>query len=159
MKASLAPVSILLVALAACSSPSAVDGTARGDGASLSQREIAEAEAVARRVAGEQDATVTSASVTARAGTVEDSNTGQPCTSGRELRILLIGDFPHIETTGHPVPPGSPTPDFTVRAMTITADAESGLACLIGLRTGEDGPVQPPVGATPLSVGPRGPAS
>ena len=100
----------------------------------------------------DQGASVSSASVIARPGRVKDSNTGHPCTSGRELQIKLIGKFPHTLTTGHPVFPGSPTPDFTVRAMIITADAESGRACLIGVQTGENGEVKPLSGATMLSV-------
>ena len=73
--------------------------------------------------------------------------------SGREPQIKLIGDFPHAVTTGHPVKPGSPTPDFTVRAMIITADAESGRACLIGVQTAENGEPKPLPGSTILSVG------
>jgi hypothetical protein len=66
---------------------------------------------------------------------------------GRELQVMLIGKFPHTSTLGHPVAPGSPTPDFTVRAMIITVDAESGLACLIGVQTAESGrPSRSPVG-------------
>ena len=72
--------------------------------------------------------------------------------SGRELQIKLIGDFPHAGTTGHPVTPGSPTPDFTVRAMIITADAEPGRACLIGVETAENGEPKPLPGSTNLSV-------
>lgn len=93
-----------------------------------------------------------SASVIVRPRTVQNSNTGHPCTSGRELQITLIGDFPRSVTTGHPVPPGSPAPDFTVRTMTITADAVSGLACLIGVQTAESGEPRPSPGSTILSV-------
>lgn len=95
---------------------------------------------------------MTSASVIARPGTVQDSNTGHPCTSGRELQIRLIGEFPHTVTSGHPVEPGASTPDFTVRALSITADAGSGLACLIGVQTGENGTVKPLPGSTMLTV-------
>jgi hypothetical protein len=119
---------------------------------SLSQDDLAKAEAVARDVITSQGATVTSASVIARSGTVQESNTGHPCTSGRELQIKLIGDFPQTLTTGHPVKPGAPTPDFTVRAMTITADADSGHACLIGVQSAEQGEPEPVPGSTPLTL-------
>jgi hypothetical protein len=36
--------------------------------------------------------------------------------------------------------------------MIITADAESGLPCLIGVQTGENGGPQPLAGGTPLAV-------
>jgi hypothetical protein len=120
---------------------------------SLSRDEIAKAETLARDVIADQGATVTSASVIARRGMVLGGNTGHPCRSGRELLIKLIGEFPQISTTGHAVPPGSPPPDVTVRAMVITADAESGLACLIGVQTAEFGEPEPLPGSTILSVG------
>ncbi|WP_248581251.1 hypothetical protein [Nocardioides sp. InS609-2] len=105
------------------------------------------ADAVAGQVIADQGASVSNASAIAQSGKVADSNTGQPCTSGRVLQIKLIGNFPHTVTTGHPVPPGSPAPDSTVRAMIITADAKSGRACLIGVQTGENGEVKPLPGA------------
>jgi len=126
---------VLVPLLASCSSDQTPHTTPEAHGTSLGPDEVTKAEAVARDVIADQGASVSSASVLARSGKVKDSNTGQPCTSGRELQIKLIGKFPHIVTTGHPVPPGSPTPDFTVRAMIITADAESGRACLIGVQT------------------------
>ena len=143
----------LLPLLAACSAAQSPHTTPEGAGSSLSQDEVAKAEAVARDVIADQGASVTSASVIARPGTVKDSNTGHPCTSGSELQIKLIGDFPHTVTTGHPVKPGSPPPDFTVRAMIIAADAESGRACLIGVQTAENGEPKPLPGSTILSVG------
>lgn len=146
---------VLVPLLAACGSGNTPQATSDGGGTSLSQDEVAKAEAVARQVAEDQGASVSSASVIARSGTVKDSNTGQPCRSGRELEILLIGEFPHAVTTGHPVAPGSPAPDFTVRAMGITVDAETGRACLIGVQTGENGAIKPPAGSTTLSVGQR----
>ena len=139
--------------LVACSAAESPDATPEAAASSLSQDEIAKAEAVAREVIADQGASVDSASVIARSGTVEDSNTSHPCTSGRELRIKLIGDFPRTVTTGHPVKPGSPPPDFTVRAMVITADAESGRACLIGVQTAENGEPKPVPGSTALSMG------
>ena len=115
----------LLPLLAACSATQSPEATPENAGPYLSQDEVAKAEAVARDVIADQGASVTSASAIAQPGTVTDSNTGHPCTSGRKLQIKLIGDFPHTLTTGHPVKPGSPPPDFTVRAMIITTDAES----------------------------------
>ncbi len=119
---------------------------------SISDSDIVTAEAIARDVIADQDATVTSATVVSRAGTVRQSNTGHPCTSGRELRIKLIGDFPHTVTTGHTVKPGEPMPDITVRAVLITADPATGLACLIGVQTAENGEPRPAPGATIISV-------
>ena len=138
--------------LVACSSASTPRAAQQDGGTSLSQDEIAKAEAVARQAIADQGASVSSATVIERPGKVKDSNTGHPCTSGRELQIKLIGKFPHTVTTGHDVPPGSPVPDFTVRAMVITADAESGLPCLIGVQTGENGEPKPLVGGTRLPV-------
>lgn len=143
----------LLVLLVACSAAERPDATPEDATPSLSQEEIAMAEAIAREVIADHGASVDSASVIARPGMVDDSSTGNRCASGRELRIKLIGDFPHTVTTGHPGRPGRPPPDFTVRAMNITADAESGLACLIGVRTPKNSELKPPRGSTALSVG------
>ena len=143
---------VALPLLVACSSAQTPQAAPNGGGTSLSQDEIAKAEAVARQAIADQGASVSSATVIERPGKVNDSNTGHPCTSGRELQIQLIGRFPHTLTPGRPVPPGSPTPDFTVRGMIITADAESGLACLISVQTGENGGPKPLTGGTTLPV-------
>lgn len=143
---------VALPLLAACSSAQTPYAAPNGGGTSLSHHEIAKADAVVRQTIKGQGASVSSATVIERPGKVKDSNTGHPCTSGRELQIKLIGKFPHTVTTGHPVPPGSPTPDFTVRAMIVTADAKSGLVCLIGVQTGENGEPRPLAGGTTLSV-------
>jgi hypothetical protein len=142
---------LFVALLAACSSGQTTDAAPTGGGTSLSRGDIANAEAIARKAIAGQGASVSSATVIERSGQVKDSNTGHPCTSGRELQIKLIGEF-HGVTTGHPVPPGSPTPDFTVRAMVITADVESGLPCLISAQTGEDGGPKPLAGGTQLAV-------
>jgi hypothetical protein len=115
----------------------------------LTDHEYAVALDLARQEIGRDDATVTSATVTLGHGTVTDSNIGYACTSGRLLHILLIGDYPHIVTTGNPVMAGS-TEDFTVHAVVLTADAESGRACLLGVRTSA---VAPEPGAISLPVG------
>lgn len=137
--------------LAACSSAETPRATPVGGEPSLSQDDVTKAVAVARQVIADQGATVSSASAIARSGTTEESNTGYPCTSGRELQIKLIGTFPHAVTTGAGGPTGSPASDSTVRAMIITADAASGRACLISVQTG-NGAVAPLPGGMALSV-------
>lgn len=119
---------------------------------SMSADELAKASALARQEIASQKATIYSATVTASPGKMLDSNTGHPCTSGRLLHIKLIGSFPHTVTTGHPVTPGKPPPDFTVRAATITADAQTGLACLMGVQTRENGEPKPEPNATVLDI-------
>jgi hypothetical protein len=151
VKPSLAALVTLLL-LAACSSAPTPHAAPQDGGTSLSQDQVAKAEAVARQAITDAGASVSSATVIERPGKLKDSKTGHPCTSGRELQIKLIGKFPHTVTTGHPVPPGSPTPDFTVRAMLITADADSGLPCLIGVQTGENGGPKPLAGGTTLPL-------
>ncbi|GEM_PF-7039577 len=92
---------------------------------------------------------VTSATVTVSYGTVTDSNLGYPCMSGRLLNIKLIGDFLHILVS--PMASlGRATPqDLTVHAIALTADAETGRACLMGVQTGD---VAPAPGAVSLPV-------
>ncbi len=124
---------------------------AQATGPSPSQDEVTKAVAVAKQVIADQGATVSSASAIAQAGTIEESNTGAPCTSGRELQIKLIGTFLYAATTGLGGPPESPAPDSTIRAMLITVVAASGRACLIRVQTG-DGPSQPLTGGVSLSL-------
>ena len=119
---------------------------------SLSGDDLVKAEAVARQAIAGRDATITSATVIVRRGEVGDSNTGHPCTSGRELQVKLIGSFPHDVTSGHPVRAGEPTPDFRVHAIIITADADSGEACLISVQDGENGGPKPLPGGPALHV-------
>ncbi len=116
----------------------------------LTDHEYALALDLARQEIGRADATITSATVTLGYGTVTDSNIGYACMSGRLLNILLIGDFPHTITLGLPKLAGETSHDFTVHAFVLTADAESGRACLIGVRTGD---VVPEPGAVSLRVG------
>ena len=97
----------------------------------------------------EEQATLTSATVVLNSGTVTRSNTGHPCTSGHLLQVKLIGDFPHIVTTGDVVPGASPQPDFTGRAVLLTLDAGSGEVCLIGVQVGTP---TPEPGATVLHL-------
>jgi hypothetical protein len=143
---------VLLLLLVACSSVKTPDATPPSRGESLSRNEVARAEVIARQAIADQGASVSSASVIERMGNVEYSNTGHPCTSGRELQIKLIGKFPHTETTGHTWPSGSSPPDFTIRAMIITADSQSGRTCLIEAQTAENGAAQPLPGGLTLPV-------
>lgn len=48
--------------------------------------------------------------------------------------------------------PGEPPPDFTVRAAIISADAKSGLSCLVGVQTRENGEPKPEPPATILDI-------
>lgn len=113
----------------------------------LTDQEYAFARDLVRQEIRQDGAVLTSATVTAGYGQVTDSNIGHPCLSGRLLHIKLIGDFPHIVTTGHPVQPGAPIPDFAVRAVDLTADAKTGRRCLVRVQTGN---VAPAPGAVSL---------
>ena len=140
---------IAVIAILAWAVLSGRGSTTQHNHSPLTDHEYSVALDLARQEIGRDDATVTSATVTVGHGTVLDSNIGYACTSGRLLHILLIGDFPHIVTTGNPMMAGS-TEDFTVHAVVLTADAESGRACLSGVRTGA---VAPEPGAISLPVG------
>jgi hypothetical protein len=108
----------------------------------LSQKDLAVAAAAAQRLLTDPEATVTGATVVRRAGTSRQSNTGHRCTSGHELRIKLIGTFPHWFVSGLPRLPGDPPrADDTVHAVIITADAVSGAPCDIAAQTGAPQPL------------------
>ena len=147
MKRLLVPL-VLVPLLAACASAEMPQANPNASDPALTSAEVAKAVALAKQVIADQGAAVSSAYAIALAGTTEDTNTGYPCTSGRELQIKLIGTFPHAVTTGGG-PTGSPTSDSAVRAMIITADAASGRACLIRVQTG-DGAKEPLTGGTTL---------
>ena len=116
----------------------------------LTEQEYAAAVALARREVTSQDASLTSATATVGNGGVANPNTGHDCVSGRLLHIKLIGTFPHIVTTGHPVENSTAmSEDFTVHAVLLTADAKSGRACLIAVQTGH---VRPDPGAEVLDL-------
>jgi hypothetical protein len=115
---------------------------------SLTDREVNVAVAVARAETEKYAATLTSATATVGEGTVTDPNAGPACTSGTLLHIKLIGTFPTISvgllpTAGAP----SASNDYSVIAVLITADPESGKPCEIGVQTG---PTTPDPGATLL---------
>jgi hypothetical protein len=131
---------VLALALGACTSEATRGG---GTDDSLSDDELAFARAIVQDEASVKGTDISSATAIVRSGTVTDSNVGQPCTSGRLLAVKLIGKFPHIVTTGHPVRRGEHV-DFTVTAVVITADAETGQVCLKGVQTGD---VEPEHGA------------
>jgi hypothetical protein len=129
--------------LGACASgsPSLSGGSdaSRSHGA-LTDREFDVAGALARHEADSDAASVMSATATVGAGTVTDSNTGNQCASGTLLHITLIGDF-NIATGGMPTMANGDVPGGNgVHAVLITADPETGLACLISVRTGNLSP-------------------
>lgn len=103
----------------------------------LTDHEFAVAVAVARGEIERLDlgGLVTSATATVGEGTVTDSNTGHPCASGSLLHVKLIGDFGKILHGSMPGQTYEPT-----SAVSITADPQSGQACLIGVATGEQSP-------------------
>ncbi len=118
----------------------------------MTAQELQWARALAQQEVVKEGANVVSVTVTAVAGTVMESNLGYACTSSHVLHIRLIGTFPHIVTTGPgPWKPRSadPSADCTVRAVDITADAKTGRACQLGVRTGK---VLPEMGSVRLSI-------
>lgn len=139
---------VIALLLTACSSRTTDDDDtsssaerppATAENGGLSSEELAFAQELVLNSPGLEDATISSATAVVRHGIVTGPNVGAPCTSGRLIKIRLIGRFPHIVTTGHPVGPGEDV-DFTVTGVLITADAETGDACLQGVRTGEVSP-------------------
>ena len=114
---------------------------------SLTDGQFNVAVAVARAEMEKYAATVTSATATLGEGTVTDPNAGPACTSGTLLHIKLIGTFPTIAVGGPSTgAPGAST-DYSVSAVLITADPESGKPCDIVVQTG---PTTPDPGATLL---------
>ncbi|MHB0928985.1 MAG: hypothetical protein ACYC3W_08685 [Candidatus Nanopelagicales bacterium] len=112
----------------------------------MTSQELAYARTLARKEIAKQQATVTSATVTADNNGQDQHNIGQGCASRRILHIKLIGTFPHIV-----VSPASGDPDPTVRALNIDADGKTGLACQVGVQPGR---VRPASGAVTLRLGP-----
>lgn len=105
-------------------------------GSALTAQEYNFARQLVRSEIRRDDAVVTKATVTISSGKVVDSNIGEPCTSGRLLNIKLIGHFPHIVISPHPLILGNPGPASTVTAVSLTADAKSGRLCLMGAQIG-----------------------
>lgn len=118
VRAALIPVgvvAVLAVLLSGCGSPPAArraTGPHTPQAGRLTDQEYAAAVALARREVTREDASLTSATATVGVGTVPDPNTGHDCVSGRLLHVTLIGTFPHIVTTGHPVESGAADEDF-----------------------------------------------
>jgi len=110
------------------------------DHGSLTDREFNVAVAVARAETQKYEATVTSATATVGVGTVTDPNAGPACTSGTLLHIKLIGTFPTIVVGGSPTGAPGVNNDYTVTAVLITADPESGKPCDISVQTGSTSP-------------------
>jgi hypothetical protein len=136
---------LLVIVLSGCAGSAAPSGSAEstsGNHGELTDQEYASAVDLARQEVREDDASISSATVTVGRGTVTDSNLGYSCESGRLLHVKLIGAFSHIATPGHPQDPESTAApeDFTVHAVLLTADAESGRACLKGVQTGAVAP-------------------
>lgn len=94
----------------------------------LTAAQYAAAVGIVQKEIDREKARVTSATAVVRAGKVHQPNLAGRCTSGRVIRILLIGRFPNI--TVDP-PPGAP--DGPVTSVGITADAASGQACVLGV--------------------------
>ena len=95
---------VLALLLAGCGSISEA-GTLATSASQLSHDELAEAYSAADEKAESEDAHITSATVTAEEGTVPETNTGYRCSSGRLLRITLIGTFPHAVVAHGPANP------------------------------------------------------
>ena len=105
----------------------------------VSSDDVATAEALVRQKADEYDAVLTSATLGVSMGVVENPNTGSDsCSSGKLLRIQLIGDFPGVVTTGYApdLTGASPATDNTVRGVSVVADASSGQACMVSAQLG-----------------------
>ncbi len=110
----------------------------------LSNDQYDAAVALARQEVARDGATITSATATLTSGTVEDTNLPGTCTSGKLLNIKLIGTDFAISVGG------TPGGDTTVSGVLLTADADSGEACMLAVKTGA---VSPDPGAVTLSLG------
>lgn len=135
-----------VVVLSACGASSANDGRADGG---RGDPELNFARAIAQHEVRAVEADIVSATFVVRNGTVTESNVGHPCTSGRLIEVKLIGHFPHIVTTGHPLE-ADQNEDFKVTAVMVTADAASGEPCLKGVQTGH---VEPEPNAIDIPLG------
>jgi hypothetical protein len=142
---------ILALLVAGCGSVSDT-GTRPASSSQLSHHELAKARSVVHDKAESEGAQITSGTVTAEAGTVPQPNTGYRCSSGRLLRITLIGSFPHTGVAPIPADPShaAQPSDSDVHAMLLTADAATGRVCEIGVQTGA---VSPDPNATVLDLG------
>jgi hypothetical protein len=142
---------VALPVFAGCGSSSET-ATEPANSSRLSDDELAMALTAAREEAKSEDAQITTATATAEVGTVSQPNTGYQCSSGRVLRIMLIGSFPHVVVAGLPTDPrnAAQPADSEVHAMLLTADAATERVCEIGAQTGS---VNPDRDATVLDLG------
>jgi hypothetical protein len=101
----------------------------------LTSSQYAAAVAIVQHEVDREGAHLTSATAVIRPGKVHRSNLGGSCTSGREIRIRLIGRFPHIQADRRRGAPRRP-----VTSVGIIADASSGRACLLGVRNAHADP-------------------
>jgi hypothetical protein len=101
----------------------------------LTAAQYSAAVAVARHEIDRERAKITSVTAVLHRGTVHQPNQPGTCTSGREVRIRLVGRFPHIAVGGAAGAPGG-----SVTEVDITTDAVSGRACLLGVGTGKATP-------------------
>ena len=139
------------LALCGCGSSSEAQGSTSSASRSKSRAGLTDQQYVAAVVLAQweartDDAHVTSATATIGRGPIAESNLGYRCESDQVLNIRLIGTFPDVVTTGHPT---EAQEDYTVHAVLLTADAESGRACLRGVQTGD---VEPEPRATVLTI-------
>ena len=107
----------------------------------ITKKEYAFASALVRKEIRQEDAVLTSATVTLDRGKISASKPNYPCASGLLLYVKLIGNFPHIAISPVAGRSGTPNIDTTVHAINLTADAKSGRVCLIGVQTGKATPV------------------
>lgn len=105
-------------------------------------QELVFARDLAKQEIASQTATGVTAFLSIYSGTVSQPNLDYSCAPGRLLQVLLIGQFPHIVVSGIGA--------AEVSAVEMTADAGTGQACLLGVRTGA---VSAPLGSVPLSLG------
>lgn len=101
----------------------------------LTSAQYAAAVLIARHEVRKERARLTSATAILRRGKVEQPHLSGDCTSGHEIRILLIGRFPHIAVSP---PPGAPS--GAVRSVVITVDGAALEACDLGVGVGHARP-------------------
>ncbi|MCZ3387645.1 MAG: hypothetical protein LH645_00635 [Actinomycetia bacterium] len=133
---------LIACALSGCNDSAGPTESTSGSHGDLTDQEYNFAVALARQEVRQDSASLSSATVTVGRGPETESNLGYPCQSNRLLYIKLIGAFPHMKTTGQPLDQNSniEPPHNTVHAVTLTADAQSGRACLQGVQTGNPTP-------------------
>jgi hypothetical protein len=94
----------------------------------LTRSQYAAAVAIAQHEVTKEHARRTSATAIVKRGKVAQPNLSGACVSGHEVRILLIGRFPHITVSPPPGGAGGP-----VRSVVITVDGVAEQACLLGV--------------------------